>query len=248
MKFLNLILAFSTLFGCAHMDKNPFKTSAKLLPKYQENWDYTDIYGNYNLKRQIKFDPNRLALKTELLSDKDEATEKNVTISQLEKKKIIPQQSEYATWFDGAHYDSKIQVDFANSTITNTLNTPDKKWKGTKKFSLNRDKAYCFFSQIAECIIIWNVFDRAMNQNDFEFPFTIIWDVYPFHTMQWNNVAEAIQSSATLSLEAIEEKFIQLKVETGEHIFFYNFDEKLSYSGFYWVAQGIRQQNKRTRK
>lgn len=248
MKILGLFCFIIFLSSCAHLDKNPFQSSAKLLPKSQENWDYTDIYGTYNLRRQIKFDQNRLAVKTELFSNKDEATEKNVTLSMVEKKKILPAQSEYATWFDGAHYDSKIQVDFTKNTITNTLKTPDKKWQGTKNFSLNRDKAYCFFSQIAECITIWNFFDKAMNQNDFEFPFTIIWDVYPFHSMQWNNVAESIQSSATISLEALEDKLIQLKVETGEHILFYNFDEKLRYSGFFWVAQGIRQQNKRTRK
>jgi hypothetical protein len=224
---------------------------------------YTDPMGTYTLNRELGVVKNKNQVFTKMsmtdVNKPKDLLEKGVAISKVDLFKtkqgkikiLLPEISQYTVWFDGGKFFSQLKLDREQKKLEIILKGPEKKWQGTTEIPLekNYEGAYCFFSQIPECVQVTNFLKMAVAKQTGKMSFKVIWDKYPYIQEQYKNLPIEPVSDGVFFYDGLAEdgsyKFI-LKV-AGHHLF-YHFSKDLTFSGHFWVIQGITQVKKESSK
>ncbi len=211
---------------------------------------YVDVSGKYSFVRETKLIKNRLVTRTQILAPQGSISkplEKSVLVSQLgtirdgRKRTLIirPIAAEFSVWLDGKRYDAKQRLDVKSKAMLLDLTSPEEKWKGKSSIPFPKDKQFCFFSQIPDCLYHNNFLARAKIDAKQSLGFYVIWDAFPFIQEQLAGVGSKLFSAASLKFEGQESNVLKYQLEVDGQTVLYHFSKSYDLVRMYWVAQGI---------
>lgn len=166
-----------------------------------------------------------------------QVVEKFVSISNIEKKTLDPNVSQFSTWINKRQHFSEISNDVVGKQLILRLISPDPKNNGVKFFPLPENtENLCFFSQVMECAR----FQGNLEDKNEGLKLTVIWDGFPFFHQLLENFPPKVLSPGTLLYggknKAGDKRFV-LKVEGEEIIFELDSQDKLLRR--IWISKGV---------
>lgn len=248
-----LLIFFSILFSaCASSERKMLEESSLQTFLFEDKGD------QFVLKRENKFlqDKNYYMTKSELeLADSDEATEEgkeekknlesSVILSVPGKMKdtpmLRPYLSQHHVWLEGARYSTEILLNVTTKKLDVKLRSPEDKWNGNKSYSLPKGTgAFCFYSQLAECIKFTGFLEKAVDNEGGAMNLHIIWDSFPYFMEQYSGVPSTPFSAAQVQYEGfVEKQFHRFSVEHNDQTLYLLFDKKYQFMKLLWVSQGL---------
>lgn len=208
-------------------------------------YNYTDGNGSYAIRRDNKLSGNKLVTRNQLSTyNGAEVLEKSITVSKVGKISggsiaVLPESSQFEVWFSGKKYVSKIKINRNDKMAIIYMQSPEKKWNGTKTQKLNSSRIICFFSQLPECLKMQNVLIHA---KDKKVPLQIIWDNYPFHIELYKGLNQELITQGAFYFSDKVDDLLRFELDIGNQIIFYHYDRALDFVKMNWVAQGITQE------
>lgn len=214
-------------------------------------YEFNDTTGAFIKLRQKGMDSNQNKVVKSIIyteNKKDTPVEKLVSISKQNDevsgiKLLTPLRSEVVYWFDGNRYKSSIRLDSEKKTYIINSFGKEKEWNRTKKLEIESSKkAYCFFSQLVECIEYSGFFEKSRRSKSGSMNLEIIWDGYPFFNEQYLNDKDNVSARGKISYagkETIGLHKYSLKVD-GQVINYSIYRDKYL-AKMFWVSQGISQ-------
>ena len=207
---------------------------------------YNDPSGTYFYKREAKRTKGLVVTRTQLLPNRGNlmVLEKTTSLSKVKKfsaksKGIIPYRSQHQIWFDKKKYSSDIKILVKKKKIEVTLDSPEKRWQGTKSFDLPGTNVLCFYTQIPECLKSYGILDYFRESKIQQLPFVLIWDIYPYHQDQLVNISDNIVENVMIKLDSVEKDLLKLSLDLSNQIIFYQFDNGNYLKNMFWVSQGL---------
>lgn len=211
---------------------------------------FIDVSGKYQYTREHKLINQKLVSRTQLTQEIGETSrvlEKSITVSQLGtiKKSDIrslvlrPYASEFTVWLEGQKYESKSKIDQNSKSLVFDLVSPESKWSGSQSHAFPKEEKFCYFTQIPECLYHNLLLVKSVENPQQSFPFTIVWDAYPYIQEQLTGVGQKVFSKAKLIFEKEmnnEQRFI---VEFDGQSVLYHFSKSFDLIRMLWIAQGI---------
>lgn len=242
MKRSSLFLVL--LVSCGHLGKGKAPAEGKSV------FSYSDVSGNFNYQRDVKFLKKKLVTRTQILvpsAGSDRVVEKSITVSQLGSVKdgsgrsfiVRPLASEFTVWLEGKKYTSKMQLDTRKKAMRVTLDSPEPKWKGQTYVPFPRGKHFCYFTQIPDCLYHNRMLDRSLESKTKSFDFYVVWDNYPYVQEQLTNVGRSLFSHATLKYDGEPKGRIRYIIEVEDQVLLYLFTKNFELAGYSWISQGI---------
>lgn len=236
-KFFGYFLLVYSLSGCS-----------SALMKSQYKWDQKtrayilkDKTGTYSLQRQVKLLPNKLALKHEVLEDKNqsEVLEKTITVSKLGKLKgrnaILPETSQHTVWLEGKRYFSQTRTKAESKMLEVITESPEEKQQNSKNYAYPKSNVFCYFSQIPECVkLLGFLSDKSRS-----FKLFVLWDTFPYHLEMYENVSPTPFSAGVWAFDEENRSGYRYGLVVDEQLIIYEFDNDLNFKNMFWVAQGI---------
>lgn len=221
--------------------------SQKETNKLNNKQDYilSDQTGNYRVTREIKVKSNKLVSRVQILDvNMNKTLESSVAVSRIgyfanDKKKAIalfPEASQFKVWFNKKEYSSRARIDKKSRELYVSVVGDDKIKGGTKKIKVPSSKAYCYFSQLPECVKIQGMLFEGRNKKRSLY---VIWDNFPFHTELYNAVGASPYVLADFYLESKTKNEYKYSLDIGNQIIFYHFDSKFNFDKMFWISQGI---------
>ncbi len=214
-------------------------------------YEFVDTMGSFVKLRQKGFNSKKnLVVKSIIYRENksDFPVEKLISISKKnhqisEVKLLMPLKSEVTYWFDGSRYKSTISIDSSSNKLTVVSRSKEKQWNLKKEKPINLKKnAYCFFSQMIECVRESGFFQRARVTRSGSMKIEVIWDGHPFFNEQYlNNKSEIISGGkfSYISKEAQGVHKYALSID-GQIINYFIYDDQYL-AKMFWVSQGISQ-------
>lgn len=238
------IFIFFLLIGCS---SRGLVTDSPELQKRNESilFEYSDNTGEYLAKREIKIVKNKLVSRVTILSrDGLQELETQVSMSKLGTLKnskdntlaILPEASQFKVWFNKELYSSNMRFNPTSKTITTIAKSPSTDKETLKDFKIPKGNYFCFFSQLPECLKMQNLLLKAASKS---VPIYLIWDSYPYHVEQYENLLDSPLMLATLTLTEHDKNEYKFALDIGNQIIFYHFDKKLNFVKMFWISQGI---------
>lgn len=249
MKFLLLTLFINT--SCAYFQIiGAEKKEVKKL-KGPLNYEFVDTSGTFLKKRHKGFDRNKnLVVKSEISfkGKNSPPVERLISLSRTNNnvngvELLMPTKSEVIYWFDGKKYLSSIYFDAEKNEVRAISKSEEKEWnKITKRKVHPSRKAYCFFSQVIECVRKSGFFKRARSSRSGSMNLEIVWDGYPFFNEQYLNNKEDLVVPAKFSFASKEAAGIyKYTLDVDGQVVHYLIYRDEHLAKMFWVAQGISQ-------
>ncbi|MBP9674222.1 MAG: hypothetical protein KBD63_03935 [Bacteriovoracaceae bacterium] len=243
-----IILSSVFVSACSSSQKN----SAKL-DKAVYLYDFVDPSGSYILRRTLehKKNTNQFELKAEIygLVAPQKLVEKTLSISDLgyikKAKQRIPSMrplsSQHIVWLEGKQYQTSSVLNNKNKELSVTTKSPEAKWNGTEKILVPRGSgAYCYFSQLVECVAYTGFFERAKKDNTQELFVKVIWDGYPFFQDQYLNIPGEVFADAVFRFEGkTDQDYFAYQLEIVGQIILYHLDNDFNLVNMFWISQGL---------
>lgn len=250
MKFSILI---TTLFlsSCAYVNMLKVKKEESKKLNGDLKYEFVDTMGSFIKLKKTGLDTHKnIIVKSIIYAENKEnaPVEKLISISTPSQKisniKLLePHKSETVYWFDGQRYKSIISINQSSQQITAIAIASEKEWNKKKVFKINLNKrAYCFFSQIIECVKESGFFEKSRVQRSGAMNLEIIWDGFPFFNEQYLNNKTNLMSRGKFSFVGKETKNLfkyALNVD-GQIIHYFIYQDK-HLAKMFWVSQGISQ-------
>ncbi len=199
-----------------------------------------DISGDFILSREAGTSTSQkeFVVKGQLLAD-SQVVEQLISISDIEKKLLSPDVSQYTVWINKEKNFSEISLDKAQNLLIINLKSTDPLSNGVKFFTLPENKQnICFFSQVIECARFEGFISRARENESLEI--NLIWDGYPFFHKLLENFTPKLFSPGMLVFGGKnkngDKRFI-LRIEGDEVLF--ELDSKDKLLRRIWVSKGI---------
>ncbi len=239
MKALVLLLPFF-IASCSGLSSKKF-VRAKEGQKFYQLKDRT---GEYLLKRRVKVVNSKVATKSEVFANKAsiEPLEKTVVVSKIgsvSSKKgprpaLRPSASEHVIWFDKKRYYTSTKVDPKNKSLNVKMESPEKEWNGSKIFAFPKGSAFCYFSQLAECVRAHGYIEDRERPREIQ----IIWDSFPYHSELYKGISDAPFAKGIWAYDKIVEGNVRFGLLVEGQLILYDFDQEQTLRNVYWVAQG----------
>ncbi len=207
-------------------------------------FELNDASGIFLVRRDIKIVSNKLINRRTVLT-RDGLTELESTVSvsrigHLRNTKngyaLLPEASQFKVWFDKKQFSSQMKIDRKTKKIHIKTDGPDEKRNGLKEYNIPKSQYFCFFSQLPECMRIQNLLLKAVKEKVQLF---VIWDNYPYHIDQYENLIDSPLVLATLSLSDHTRDELKYSLDIGNQIIFYHFDKKFKFDKMFWISQGM---------
>lgn len=244
IKFAIVVLA---LYSCANSVKSPTPVTGK------KDYIYRDKAGTYSFQREsgpVAKERSLYAVKQVLtgqaLNGQSEIMERSVVVSRegtIKGKMRIwrPEKSEYAVWFDGKEYSTKMQLDEKNRALKVVNIDPELKEPKENLVRLSDSKTvYCFFSQIIECAQALDFINKSIENGNGQMNFNVIWEGYPYFQQQYVGLPEEVFSRAQLSYDGENERKIRrFSLNIGNQVIFYQLNTANEIVAIFWPAQGM---------
>lgn len=250
---LSLILIFVSIFATACSS-----TTSDLLSSEDKNSRYQvedkgEKYLFVKSDRYLK-NKNQFMTKSELLSQSEEFRDKSQDESTLESSVAIstpgkmngaallrPYLAQHHVWFDGKRYSTEMILNSETKKLDVKLRSPEAKWNGNKSYALPKGSgAYCFYSQIVECISYTGFFKKAAENEGGTMNLHILWDSFPYFMDQYPGIALSPFAAATVQYDGLLDKeFYRFVVEHNDQTFYLIFDKKYQLVKQLWVSQGL---------
>lgn len=239
MKFF-FFVTFLFLTSCAELSKN----SSERLKNSSWTYNLKDRTGEYRLRRLVKVVGSKIATKNEVLSNElsKGPLEKTVIVSELGSVKskngrrpaLRPTASEHVIWFDKKRYFTSMSVDTKNKSLEVRMESPDKEWTGSKSFSFPKGSAFCFFSQIPECVQAHGYLRERKSPKEIQ----VVWDSYPYHSELYNGISKGPFVKGVWAYDKVVDGNTRFGLLIEGQLILYDFNETQELRNVYWVAQG----------
>ena len=208
------------------------------------SYQLKDRTGEYFLKRRVKVVRSKVATKSEVFASKSETEplEKTVIVSELGRvasKKgtrpaLRPSASEHVIWFDKKRYYTSTKVDAKEKSLSVRIESPEKDWNGNKTFAFPKGSAFCYFSQLAECVRAHGFIEDREKPRQIQ----IIWDSFPYHSEMYKGVSDGPFAEAIWAYDKMVEGNFRFGLLVEGQLILYDFDQDQNLRNVYWVAQG----------
>jgi hypothetical protein len=247
--FVKFYFAFTIfLVSCSSVkEKVEIATTESRIKNAASTYEYKDINGIYQLKREIKLIKNKFYLRSTLLTaDSSQLIEKGVTVADLgiltiENQKLPalrPFASEFEVWLDGERFLSQSKIDKKTKKIIYQFE-PDFNKKNQQSFTFPSGSVFCYFSQIPECVRRVDFIRQAIGNKTGTMSLYIVWDSFPYNNEIFGGNLDSPFEIAKFSfVEEVEGEY-KFALETSRYAMFYHFNRNLEFSKFFWIAHGI---------
>jgi hypothetical protein len=244
---MNYLWLLIILASCAQM---PARKVNKIPQESSELYNFTDLSGEYILKRDQKIQGKKIITRNNILSPMDQQTslEKTIVVSKMGYLKtnkgnvrvIRPEISQHEIWLDKKRYFSQIKILPKSRSVRVSMESPKKKWNGVKSFDLpGNTKLYCFYSQLPECLKNNNLIS-SLKKSSKRLNLTLIWDNYPYHNEQYKFVINEPFQVVSLAYDGFSKTHgHKISVDLGNQIIFYHFNKNYDFQRMFWISQGI---------
>jgi len=250
MRF-SILIALFIFSSCAYVNILKSKSEEDKKLSGDLKYEFNDTMGSFIKLRKKGLDSSKnIVVKSVIYSPRkeDSPVEKLISISnkdivESDLKLLKPLKSEVIYWFDGKRYKSSISIDEKNKELKVISRAKEKQWNKAKKFSIDfNGKAFCFFSQIAECAAQAGFLEKSRLKKSGAMNLTVIWDGFPFFNEQYLNNKDEVFSRGKFSYVG--------KETSGLHKYALNIDGQVIHYSIYrdkylakmfWVSQGISQ-------
>lgn len=203
-----------------------------------------DRTGEYLLKRYVKAVGNKVANKNEVFAEAEgsEPLEKTVVVSELgsvrakvgSRPALRPNASEHVIWFDKKRYFTSMKVDTKSKSLNARMESPEKDWTGNKSFPFPKGAAFCFFSQVPECVKAHGYLEARDAPREIQ----IIWDSYPYHAELYNGISSGPFTKGIWAYDKKMDGNFRFGLLVEGQLILYDFDKSFMLRNVYWVAQG----------
>jgi len=218
------------------------------IPAYRKSFILKDKSGTFNYIREAGIDKKsgNFVIKYEV-KDRESGIsfERGISLSKpkliKDKIKVLsPYKSQYEVWFDKKRYKVKMSMLDANR-INIQLNSPEKKWSGSKISLLPKGNGViCFFSQVMACAKRIGFIAKALKAQAGKMNFTMIWDGHPYFQEQYLGVKSVPFTTAQLAYDGKNTKNEQrFALNFDNHSIFYFIDAQGDYFKSFWPSQGL---------
>jgi hypothetical protein len=225
-------------------------TSRKNPDEKKHEYLFVDGTGRFIFTREHRLLKNKIISRAQLSSDQGSShriLEKSVTVSQLGSIKdnnhrvlvMRPLASDFTVWLEGKRYDSKMRLDIPNKKMQIELNSPEEKWKGKSSVAIPKGKLFCFFSQIPDCLFHAQLLTKGLERKENSFPFTVVWDGFPYIQDQYASVGTKLFSPAILKYDGEDKQVLRFLVELDGQSILYHFSKSFDLVRMFWIAQGV---------
>jgi hypothetical protein len=247
---MRLALILLLAIGCSSARRGKIPKKRTVLKNNTKIFNYNDMNGEYFLNRDYRVKANKFVVRNRILSPEDQssALEKTTTVSQIgyvkgsgrRSKAIRPEIAQHEVWLDKKRYFSQLKIIPNKRSVQVTMDSPEKKWQGTKYFTFPKNtKMFCFFNQIPECIQHLGLLSYMQKTNK-KVPITVIWESYPYHTQQYKQLIDRPYQVATLSYDGHSKKLgHKIAVDLGNQLVFYHFNNDNQFERMFWISQGV---------
>jgi hypothetical protein len=216
----------------------------------KSEFSYLDESGTYKLQRESKLIKKKIVTRNQIMDTKGSGSkvlEKTIMVSQLgsiksKKGRMItvrPVASEFVVWLEGKKYSSRMQINTSTKSMKLTLDSPESKWQGTSEIKFPRGKYFCFFNQIPECLYRNHLLEMALESEQVEFNFYVVWDSYPYIQDQLSRVGQSLFAPATIKFDGAIKGQFRYIVEIEGQMILYQFTKSFDLVKVAWIAQGI---------
>lgn len=242
-------MKFVLLLSILYVSCSSFVT--KNSPKERkQQYAFIDGSGRFTFIREHKLLKNKLISRTQITSNlgsTQKPLEKSIVVSQIgsinegNKRLMIvrPFASDFIVWLEGKRYESKMRLDTKNKAILVELESPEAKWKGRQSFPFPKGKNFCFFSQVPDCLYHNLILSKAFERKGQFYPFTVIWDGYPYIQDQYSGVGAELFSVARVKYQGEHKGIRKFLVEVDGQGILYHFSKSFDLVRMFWIAQGV---------
>ncbi len=242
--YLSVIIAISS---CVSVSKNKLKIDLK---RFQKKYEFQDKSGKFLVNRKANYikDKNLFFVKKDIYQKgNNKLVEQSITVSVplLYKKKypiLRPYSSKFTVWLNKEKHSTTMKVDKIKRTIMVKMDSPENKFNGTKEVPFPYTSgAYCFFSQLIECVAATGFTRLAIKKRVGTMNFYIIWDGYPYIHQQYINIPNEVFSSASISYDGIvkKDKSARFSLTFSGQVIFYFVNSKMQLTKLFWTSQGV---------
>ena len=147
---------------------------------------------------------------------------------------LRPTASEHVIWFDKKRYFTSMKVDTKNKSLKVMMESPDKEWTGSKSFPFPKGAAFCFFSQLPECVQAHGYLEEKKSPREIQ----VIWDSYPYHSELYNGISNRPFVKGVWAYDKVVDGNIRFGLLVEGQLILYDFNEAQELRNVYWVAQG----------
>jgi hypothetical protein len=241
------ILTLLIFAGCA---SSPWDQGELKQPRSATTFAYQDVSGEFEQNREILFEKNRLATRTQLMSSTNSGErmlEKTFALSgygSVKTKKgrvaaMRPMLSQHTVWLEGKKYFSQLKLDPAKKSMNVIMQSPESKWNGSKSIKVPRGTVFCFYSQLPECLAISGLLSEVKTKRQPRANFHLVWDSYPYHQEHFTGLPAGAFSAARLTLEKSEANRTRFDVEVEGQTLSLHFSKSGEFARMFWTTQGI---------
>jgi hypothetical protein len=217
-------------------------SKSSTLKSHSSYLNYNDQSGNYNLKREIKYQKGKLVTRVKLFSTQSTKELESIiavsSIGRLQKAvALLPEISQFRVWFDQKEHFSQIKLNRKTQSLDIISKAPVTKWNFERQYKLPKGKYYCFFSQLPECLKEQNLLAKTAGNKKVQV--FVIWDNFPYHNEQYEGLGEEPFVRATLTLEGHDKNMLKFGLDLGNQSIYLHFNQKIEFVAYYWISQGI---------
>jgi hypothetical protein len=243
MMLLQILISCCILFSsCAQLqvEKNPKEKNQNL-----SYFLFKDISGEYIVKRELIESPNQIINRQSLFTIENTQTplEKTVTVMNFgtigkknKKPASRPTASQHSIWFEQKEFFSQMKLDMKQKKMEVYLKSPEEKWNGKKYENLPKTHRFCWFSQIPDCV---KKLFKLQSFNKEPQSFILIWDNFPYHNEQLQNMSGNLFSNANIAYDGDVDNTHRFAVSFDGQIILYHYDKNFGFEKMFWIAQGI---------
>lgn len=234
---IKYVLLFLSIVSCANLNN-----SQPVLQNSVRTYSYNDQSGKYNLLKEVKLSKNKLILRQRLYAEKNLSSplEKTIIVSKLGRVQnrisLLPVTSQYTVWLNKARYFTQIKLNRKEKQLEIRMQSPNDKWNGLQKVKLPKEKYFCFFSQLSDCIKAHNLFPLAQEK---KISIIIVWDNYPYHEEIFEGMKSTPYSLTKFYMVEKNKEEAKFALDIGGQLIFYHFDNKLNLDKIFWISQGL---------
>jgi hypothetical protein len=200
--------------------------------------------------REVKNLDKKVVVRNQLINTaagNSKVVEKSITVTEIgsvkEKGKRLlatrPSASEFMVWLEGKRYQVNMRLVPEKKSLRITMESPEKKWQGTKDIPVPKGRLFCFYSQLPECLFHTQLLDIAHTEEKEEFGFYIVWDNYPYVQDQLAGVGANLFSPATVKFDGEIKKRFRYIIEVDGQVILYHFTTSFELEKISWISQGI---------
>ena len=242
MRNIFFSLVILTFHSCATKQKGTVK-----LKSQEFTYSYKDTTGTFLLKKEVLLKGRKIVTRSQLFDPQNPVRplEKTTSISNVgtikqgaKRLKIArPEVSQHFIWLEGKKRFSQLRLDTTKKKIESVIDSEDLQGGKVSHLDIPKGVKFCFFSQLIECLKAVGFFHRPKSKQQYDF--YLIWDNYPFHKEQFEQVSDGAFEYATIRFENKKDTSYHYLLEIGRNILIFHLDQESNVDKMFWIAQGI---------